>query len=767
MLTRPEGDTALLDQDGRLVALDPVPAWLERMCAEPVRAARSWADGPVTYIHASTARGSHTYALGTRRGQSLMCLVRASEGWRPVPTFAALPEAARAEAHAHAQRMRWLWRSFGHVGDVAAYDATPLETRYAAAAACLHGGRVEEVEATLLDETPTLGALALAREIVALRWEAVLPRLAAMPRPLPAWLEPLAAVLSGDVTRAQRLAADANGRSELCSANSIAATVYSDLGFAPAAIASFERALPKLSRVQRASTCSEIADLHRASGRDEDAVTWARRALLTSPADDRLLVRVADQLVRCGAYDDAYEALRERAGRAPVEVRVVRALSELSLWAGRAEEARRWLTPLGPPESSDDAALVRAWGIVAALEGRNDDAIALFERALVLCDGDALASVWLAELLVRRDDREAAARHLARSRARAQGPVHVVLSTVLHKWSFFERNHEMRSLLEVLEEPTAPWTGGKDAVERAALALLARFGGNRTPEITVLSPGTGGLGLRTLRLPVSDAALSARNASAENVRRVVTEPFAEVERRFAALAEQYPTSPHPYCYWGEVVLWQGEYERAIELFLRGKAREAARWTYVGRAAALFLLGRDAEAEAILAECARAMETVIGATTHVYVGEALRRKGDLVGARAHLEQAVEAKPGRVASWMNLALVLRASGQPAEALRIFRTLERRHPRLYWDAWHAVSGRWEWPVPPERLPDVYEAALRMMRGNRSSHTITYFGEDGSLRLVTDAEHLAARLRENVALVARDLREELASGAIAKRGE
>jgi len=229
--------------------------------------------------------------------------------------------------------------------------------------------------------------------------------------------------------------------------------------------------------------------------------------------------------------------------------------------------------------------------------------------------------------------------------------------------------------------------------------------------------------------------LSPRDAAADTLKRVGTVTIDELDERFEALARRFEASPHPYCYWGELALWLGDYELAIERFEAALARAQARWGYVGQAAARILRGEYDAADAILAEGARHFAPVYGATTHVYVGEALRRRGDPKGAIEELTKAVEAKPTRAGARMNLALAHLALGDEEAALRIYRSLEARLPRLYWDAWRALGEAPRWPLPVERMSDVLEKALELMRGNRSSHKITYFDGEGALRVARDA--------------------------------
>jgi hypothetical protein len=81
--------------------------------------------------------------------------------------------------------------------------------------------------------------------------------------------------------------------------------------------------------------------------------------------------------------------------------------------------------------------------------------------------------------------------------------------------------------------------------------------------------------------------------------------------------------------------------------------------------------------------------------------------------------------------------------------------RHPRLFWDAARSLSL--PWPPPGQRLPELLEECLRMMRGNRSSHTMTYFDCNGAMRIVTDAAVIAASAANRAYLIERALLDRL----------
>jgi hypothetical protein len=139
----------------------------------------------------------------------------------------------------------------------------------------------------------------------------------------------------------------------------------------------------------------------------------------------------------------------------------------------------------------------------------------------------------------------------------------------------------------------------------------------------------------------------------------------------------------------------------------------------------------------------------------------RRRGDPARAIVELREAVTAKPGRIGAWINLALSLHAQGDDAEAQRIFGDVVIRAPRLLWDAARALGRPALWPPPPAELEPLFETALAMMRGNRSSHTVTYFDPEGRLRVVRPIAGWRALLATHAPTLGSALRSALTVGS------
>lgn len=611
---------------------------------------------------------------------------------------------------------------------------------------------------------PLVRAVTLFVHLVAGAWDRVFSEIdAGAADGCPRWLAAGLAAIGGDVDAllAEAARKDACTDVELDACGAVSGSVFEIAGLFTPAIGAYRQAAEFLAGPERADLCLELAKLERARGRDEEAVTWARRAVLIRGDDDGLIRRASAELIRAGALDDAYLVLRERCAREPMDDGLALDLAELYLWAARTHEARALLERIDATDAVDSR-VQRCAAILHALEDRLDEADATFARAAEQVPRDGTIATWRVELDLRLGRRDAAARRFEAARAVAQTPVHIVLGAAVHDPSKLESDRELLALLELLNEPSAPFLNGPDDATRAALALLWRFGGNRGEPTTVRTDDGGAtrLGAARLRVPEGDATLAAREAAADTLKLIGRVPLPELERRFGELDARFETSPHPLCYWGELALWLGDYDRAIARFEAALSRREARWGYVGQAAARILRGEWEAADALIAACNRQFDPVAGATTQVYVGEALRRRKRPLDAIVELEEAVGAKPTRVAAWMNLALARWELGQHEEALAIHRRLEGRIPRLLWDAWRALGEQPRWPIPEQQVVEVYERALAMMRGNRSSHTITYFDADGVFRIARDAVALRTALAHRASFVATGIDARLAAG-------
>ncbi|HEY0301290.1 MAG TPA: hypothetical protein VGC36_08165, partial [Rhizomicrobium sp.] len=170
-----------------------------------------------------------------------------------------------------------------------------------------------------------------------------------------------------------------------------------------------------------------------------------------------------------------------------------------------------------------------------------------------------------------------------------------------------------------------------------------------------------------------------------------------------------------------------------------------RWAYIGLALCEIIDGNDLGALTLLARGIERMDGTVGAAVYPVRAEALRRLGRLADARADLALALETNRGRLASWINLALLEAAVGDAAAQSAAFLEVRRRAAGLIADAAQAL-GVDAW-LDDDATPDVVmqrrllEHALLMLRGNRGSGVITYFRADGSLHALSPIDTDLAR--------------------------
>lgn len=593
------------------------------------------------------------------------------------------------------------------------------------------------------------------------------------------WIEVLRCAVEGDVERLRSLAANATSSDDQGPLLYPQGFVYGVLGHHDAALSCFSRALAIQPHV---SSCIDVAKYLRRRGELDEAVQWLRRALLIPDIEDRLLRTACQELILCGGFDDARAVLENRCQRGPsaavkaqtstsdssaIDRELILILTELYLWAGRTADARRWLKraiELG--EGGEDFRTLRARGILFALESQYEAAMEALLKADASMPGDSEVNAWLAELHLRRDEHDAARERLTRSRIRADRPYHLVLSNAVSRLKSGV-GPEAMELARVLDYPIDAGPSNVKSRQETMLRFLSVFGGQRGDPSTrvtsnsreLLQAGES-LGLQRVELPSGDDILFSRIASGDLLKLIGTIPNEELEARFDALAAKFASSPHPLCYKGELLLWLGRLDEAYRHFDEAQRRSKARWAFVGKAAVHVLRGEHRRALAEFRACAREFTPIPGATTHVYLGESARLRGHWGRAVEELRIAVDAKPGRIGAWVNLALAHLGRGERDVAERIVDDLERRMPRLLWDSWRALAGKPEWPVPRTHLEELLLKALEMMRGNRSSHRVTYFDGDGVFRLLPSETDWGEALAPYSQFVAMELRSRMLRG-------
>lgn len=445
-----------------------------------------------------------------------------------------------------------------------------------------------------------------------------------------------------------------------------------------------------------------------------------------------LVLRTAHAAIDAGAFDAAERLLQTVATQHDASAL---ALAELQLWRAEWTAAEATLAPvLGRAPRADRLQ-------AAALVGRGEAerALPFAERAVRSGHEKAQALLVRAEIRLLRSDRGGAVADAVASMELLASTVARLLIAVARSEPGLRLRHKRVKLrsatfLDGFYVDQLPglcaaaglsWSGRRAPGHAMMLQLWRRIGGNRSQRLTLI--GEGGRSLRYVEAP------NGRAVATANLLRLPTTAPEEVLRGFDDVIARYPRSPHPFAYRGELRLWLGDIEGALDDFRRARATGHCRWAYVGSAAAHLLRGELARASYYQRVGKFRYGELRTATTHVYRGEVLRRRGDLAAARRDLEIAVENKPGRVAAAMNLALVYDGLGMHAERDALLARLQRRAPAIIWEASRAAGLPASTAIAPQQLQPIVDAALRLMRGNRSSivHTLVVEGE---VRVVPD---------------------------------
>jgi tetratricopeptide (TPR) repeat protein len=420
-------------------------------------------------------------------------------------------------------------------------------------------------------------------------------------------------------------------------------------------------------------------------------------------------------------------------------------------WAGDLEGARRLAE--GSP---GDPSAIGVLGVVHVLERRPEAAIPLLDRALAAGAGEDLV-LHRARALLQLGRFEEARRALAKlvdgeSFARR---VLVALVSVRcgHYWPTFRRWCRRVASSEVhlngLFANELPALVGRAALDRAcespeALAtlledVLDRLAGNLGLTTTVAEAAPGG-GRRFVRVDLPPTTRAAAVDALHALRHVGA---ARAEAALDAVVARHPRSVHARCYRGELYLWLGRYGDAWREFAATRLVEAARWADVGMLAVLVLTGRVRRARLMALYAQHHFSPIPGGTLPVYRGALRRRTGELDGAVEDLSAALTAKPTRVGARIELCLALRAAGRRAEATEHAAQLARDAAPLLVDA--AEARRLPWTKDPALLvgDEALEAALRAMRGNRSSSVVTWVDSAAEVRVLEPSTVLQQHAR------------------------
>lgn len=516
-----------------------------------------------------------------------------------------------------------------------------------------------------------------------------------------------------------------------------------------AALVAAERALERAPRW--AALAMERAAILGRLGRGEAAVAAVEAALGMSE-EVAYRCEAARVLTAVGAF--ARAEAQWRAALAGGATAAAGALAELCLRVGDREGARGWAGRL------TGAAALRVAGAVDMSLGTWSSGLVNFERALA-AEADAGTQLWRAEALLRlgRDVEAGEALTAAGVGGREDNFVAGMLRLLLVARARPEarvRPAQVEGFAGALVEMgLGEGLHGTLAAGAAAVeAALRRMRGSREAPLSWHAedvpgdrsgedvpgdrsaedvPGDRLAGLRRFawrggpRFAARAVLGTIRGGAAGRV-------LAGFERVIAA----YPGSGLPVCHRGELRLWLGDVDGAVADLDAALAIAAhTRWAYIGRTMAALL--RD-DPSAALEEDARGVAVMGGEGPAVYVhrGEALRRLGRPAEAIVALRRAVALHPGRIGAWLNLGLAYAASGQHEGLGAVFERLRERCPGLVSDAARSAAIV-AWPdagghVPAGQQEAVLARALALLRGNRSASLVTYFTDEGQLRVAQD---------------------------------
>jgi tetratricopeptide (TPR) repeat protein len=416
------------------------------------------------------------------------------------------------------------------------------------------------------------------------------------------------------------------------------------------------------------------------------------------------------------------------------------ALARLRLWRGEHREAAT-LAHARLARAAKDAVALRTLGVAEFLSRELEAALRHLTMALELDQRDDEARLWRARVLDALGHyREARTEigvislgdHVAWQLVRALVEEHATPGYRIELDTWFIVDQNIRQLLG--DDAPADTKANHEVAVAAIEAALGRLGGNHSTRLTT---PTGAGSLRWL-----DDVESPRRRSEHLQFEASYRPIDEVLAEFEALAAAHPDVPFFVTYSAELLLWRGEYERALERFEQIWYATRTRWGYVGAGAAAMLLGRDERALQLWEE-GKAHYTYLDAeATYCYRGELSLRRGDYDAARADLELAVRARPERLGAWIDLALLNYAQGREDALRETAARVEQLCPAFVW------LVRREFGRDGDALARVLERLRERMRGNRSSVMYTMVDDDGLLRVIPVAPQQVGRDRVRRAL-------------------
>ena len=469
----------------------------------------------------------------------------------------------------------------------------------------------------------------------------------------------------------------------------------------------------------------------------------------------REVVKIHDA---AGHYDDTLTAIAELLDAnpdSPPPSELVLRAAELHLWRNEGARARARLAALPDRETHPRARLIE--GALTILEGQPQAGLDLLESIETSSPARLELLLWKAEAQLALGQPKQALdcidEHIIRENSLVayllklfvllESEPAETLSSTLGSRTFLDGL--VRDVLPTLCAPERIDAVREDPAEFAALIreLLDDMGGNRGPNPTWCRR----IGGQAARLERIEVRRSGREAAVDNLIQIRNQPADAVLAGFEAVMAEYPTSPHPYTYRGELLIWLGRYEDALASFDEADARAPTRWSYVGRAAVYDLIGESDKADHWTRVGIAQFGELQTATSHVYRGERLRKLRAWPEAQRDLEVALEHKVRRIGARINLTLVYSALGENHAADRD-RQLERLQidaPAFLWEV-GARAGR-------EIDESMLLAMLDLMVGNRSSFLHTMIDADGEFRVIPEPGRWIGSARLSVALGRREL--------------
>ncbi len=484
------------------------------------------------------------------------------------------------------------------------------------------------------------------------------------------------------------------------------------------------------------------ADILRDLGRLEEALDEidAAMTLVKDHADGRL--QAADLQITLGALDRAHTNLERAQEMAPEREDIRMERAQLQLWRGRFDDVRL-LTNTIAEDSPEHGRARRTEAACHILEDHLLEARPCIDIALEQDPSDAEALIWLGELLRKEKKYDEAVRIIDKGIRASNG--YSIASHISRLLTILEQQMQVLNrvapdayaeLLEFVRPALPPadrntqCDGDPSEVRRLLGLAFKAFRGNRTTRQTHVQESGSSL----QRLLIRPHSRFAARYTQELIRTRAPE---EVLERFEHMLRNYPNEPTVFCHIGELHLWLGNYDQALEGFQDAlKITPRVRWAYIGLCAADAMLGNHQQALDWCREGIRVFPPA-GRTIHIYRGEIYRRMERYDEALKELMEGHAITPGRVTGWMNEALTRHALQEELDWSEVWMRVAERAPSIVHDAMLECDIHWSVKEPDASdVPRLFEHMLQMMRGNRSSDFITYFTAAGGMRFVPPPE-------------------------------